>query len=134
MMVRVPADSILAGASLANLRVWKSPLNLGLAALLALAVFWPTADREGAGFLCDVGRIHAQEGRVSEARAEFNEALRLEPDHPMAMNGLALTYMDEGQPKRAIALLRETIKKHPEFELARRNLQAILNHQKQQGP
>ncbi len=126
--------AILAGASLANLRVWKSPLNLGLAALLALAVFWPTADHEGAGFLCDIGRIHAQEGRISEARADFNEALRLEPDHPMAMNGLALTYMDEGQPKRAIALLRETIKKHPEFELARRNLQAILNHQKQQGP
>ena len=31
-------------------QLWKSALNLGLAALLALAVFWPTTDREGAAF------------------------------------------------------------------------------------
>ena len=29
--------------------MWKKPLNLVVAAVLAVAVFWPTADREGAG-------------------------------------------------------------------------------------
>ncbi|MEN8006465.1 MAG: tetratricopeptide repeat protein [Candidatus Krumholzibacteriota bacterium] len=122
--------AVLAGASLSNPRLWKSPVNLGVVALVAVAVFWPTSDHEGAGFLCDVGRIHAQQGQITQARENFNEALRQEPDHPMAMNGLALTYMDAGQPERAIALLRQVVRKHPDFELAKRNLQAILNHQK----
>jgi 4-amino-4-deoxy-L-arabinose transferase-like glycosyltransferase len=122
--------AVLAGVSLSNLRLWKSPLNLGLVALLAIAVFWPTTDREGAGFLCDVGRIHAQQGQITEARANFTEALRIEPDYPMALNGMALTFMDEGKPEQAIAMLREVIRKHPDFELAQKNLQAILNHQK----
>jgi tetratricopeptide (TPR) repeat protein len=122
--------AVLAGASLADRQLWKRPVHLILTGLMAVAVFWPTADREGAAFFCDVGRIHAQEGRITEARATFEEALVLEPDHPMAMNGLALTYMDAGQPERAIAMLREVIRKHPDFELARRNLQAILSHQK----
>jgi len=122
--------AVLAGVSLSNPRLWKSPLNLVAAALLACVVFWPTSDHEGAGFLCDVGRVHAQQGQITEARANFTEALLLEPDFPMAMNGLALTYMDEGQPERAIAMLREVIRKHPDFEMAKRNLQAILNYQK----
>ena len=120
-----------AGVSLSHLRYWKSPLNLGLVVLVGIAVFWPTTDREGAGFLCDVGRIHAQQKQITEARQSFNEALEIEPDYPMALNGMALTYMDEGRPDRAIALLRELIRKHPDFELAKQNLQAILNYQKQ---
>ncbi len=122
--------TILAGVSVSTPRLWKSPRHLVPAALLACVVFWPTGDNEGAGFLCDVGRVHAQQGQITEARLNFTEALRLEPDFPMAMNGLALTYMDEGQPERAIAMLREIIRKHPDFEMARRNLQAILNYQK----
>ena len=78
-----------------------------------------------------MGRIHAQQKQITEARQNFTEALAIEPDHPMALNGLALTYMDEGKPDRAIALLRELIRKHPDFELAQQNLQAILNYQKQ---
>jgi 4-amino-4-deoxy-L-arabinose transferase-like glycosyltransferase len=124
--------AIWSGVSLSSLKYWKSPVSIAAITLVAVAVFWPTTDREGAGFLCDVGRIHAQRGEIAEARANFTEALRLEPDHPMAMNGMALTYMDAGQPKRAIALLREVIRKHPDFELAKQNLQAILNHQKNQ--
>ena len=123
--------AVWAGAALSNLRLWKSPLNLGLAVLVAVAVFWPTTDREGAGFLCDVGRIHAQQKQITEARQNFTEALAIEPDYPMALNGMALTYMDEGKPDQAIALLRELIRKHPDFELAKQNLQAILNYQKQ---
>jgi tetratricopeptide (TPR) repeat protein len=124
--------AIWAGVSLSHLKLWKSTLSLALAGLLAVAIFWPTADREGAAFLCDVGRVYAQQGQIGQARANFSEALRLEPNHPMAMNGLALTYMDEGNPERAIAMLREVIRRHPDFEMARQNLQAILNYQQQQ--
>ncbi len=123
--------AVWAGVSVSNLRLWKSPLNLGLVVLVGLAVFWPTTDREGAGFLCDVGRIHAQQGQITAARQNFTQALETEPDYPMALNGMALTYMDEGKPERAVALLRELIRKHPDFELAQQNLQAILNFQQQ---
>jgi lipoprotein NlpI len=97
--------------------------------LLGVAVFWPTADREGAAFLCDVGRVHAQQGHIDQARWNFRESLLIEPDFPMALNGMALTYMDEGKPDQAIAMLREIIRVHPDFELAKQNLQAILNYQ-----
>lgn len=46
-------------------RLWESVLNLVLVALLAIAVFWPTGDRKGAAFLCDVGHVHAQQGQIS---------------------------------------------------------------------
>jgi len=124
--------AVLGGASLAGPLPWKQPRNLLVVVLLALAVFWPTADREGAGFLCDIGRIHAQQGDIDRARAVFGEALILEPDYPMALNGMALTYMDEGRPDQAIALLEDLLRKHPDFDLARRNLQAIRNYQKNQ--
>jgi 4-amino-4-deoxy-L-arabinose transferase-like glycosyltransferase len=109
--------ALWAGVSLSHFRYWKSPVNLGLVVLVGMAVFWPTSDREGAGFLCDVGRIHAQQKQITEARQNFTEALEIEPDYPMALNGMALTYMDEGKPERAIALLRELIRKHvdPDF-------------------
>jgi len=100
-----------------------------LVGLLAVAVFWPTTDREGAAFLCDVGRVHAQQGHIDQARWNFRESLLIEPDFPMALNGMALTYMDEGKPDQAIAMLREIIRVHPDFELAKQNLQAILNYQ-----
>ncbi len=121
--------AVFAGVSLGTPRLWKSVLNLVLVALLAIAVFWPTADREGAAFLCDVGRVHAQQGQIDQARWNFRESLLIEPDFPMALNGMALTYMDEGKPDQAIAMLREIIRIHPDFELAKQNLQAILNYQ-----
>ncbi len=121
--------AVFAGVSLSNPRLWKSVLNLVLVALLAVAVFWPTADREGAAFLCDVGRVHAKQGQIDQARWNFRESLLIEPDFPMALNGMALTYMDEGKPDQAIAMLREIIRVHPDFELAKQNLQAILNYQ-----
>jgi len=121
--------AVFAGVSLSTPRLWKSVLNLVLVALLAVVVFWPTADREGAAFLCDVGRVHARQGQLEQARWNFREALLIEPDFPMALNGMALTYMDEGKPEQAIAMLREIIRIHPDFDLARKNLQAILNYQ-----
>ncbi len=121
--------AVWAGVSLSSPRFWKSPLHLGLAALLAVVVFWPTGDREGPAFLCDVGRIHAQQGQIIEARHNFQESLKIQPDFPTALNGLALTYMEEGKPEQAIAMLKEIIRKHPDFEPARQNLQTILNFQ-----
>jgi 4-amino-4-deoxy-L-arabinose transferase-like glycosyltransferase len=121
--------AVFAGITLNSPRLWKSILNLALVALLAVAVFWPTGDREGAAFLCDVGRIHAQQGQLDQARWNFRESLLIEPDYPMALNGMALTYMDEGKPDQAIAMLREIIRIHPDFELARQNLKAILDYQ-----
>ena len=93
---------------------------------MAALILWPTGEsREGAGFYVDLGRIHAQGGDYLTARSDFQLALEIDPDMPMAINGLALTYMDEGNRERAISILEDLLEKHPEFEFARRNLEAI---------
>lgn len=105
---------------------WRRPLPIAAAAVVALLVFWPTGEkREGAAFYVDLGRIHAQSRQPLEARANFELALEIEPGFPMARNGLALTYMDTGEPRRAIAMLEDLLRDHPDFEFARRNLEAI---------
>lgn len=123
--VMVPL-TVFAGASLTRPRQWLRAPTLAAVALAATAVFWPTADRERGGFYADLGRAHAERGRIPEARAAFQQALAVEPGLPMALNGLALTYMDAGDPETAIAMLRDLVRRHPDFELARKNLEAIL--------
>jgi len=120
--------AVWSGASLARPRLWRPVPILALTGVLAVLVFWPTSDHEGAAFLCDVGSVLAKQGRFEQARRNFREALRISPDDPRALNGIALSYMDQGDPDKAAALLREIIRDHPDFTLARRNLRAILDY------
>ena len=118
--------AVFSAMALARPKLWLKPLPLVATAAMALLVLWPTGEpREGAGFYTDLGRIHAQGGDFMTAREDFQLALEIDPAFPMALNGLALTYMDEGNVKQAVAILEDLLEKYPDFEFARRNLEAI---------
>lgn len=117
--------ALFAGATLAHLSWLKRPLGLGVAALALILVVWPTSDREGPAFLTDVARVHAQRGEPAEARRVFEEALAIDPQHLPALNGVALTYMEEGRTEQAIRMLEDIVRRYPGFELGRQNLERM---------
>ena len=126
---RLPAAiplAVFGGLTLARPKSWPQAVSLAATAGMALLVLWPAGEPPaGAGFYVDLGRIHAQSGDFLAARGDFRLALEIDPDTPMALNGLALTYMDEGDKEQAVAILEDLLEKYPDFEFARRNLDAI---------
>lgn len=114
--------AIWSARTLADRTLWRRMVPMAAAALMALAVVWPTGETEGAEFYVSLGGVHAQNGRFVDAREAFEQALVLQPLHPMAMNNLALTYLDTGDAPRAVTILRQVVQRYPDFELARRNL------------
>jgi len=118
--------AVFSAMALARPGLWKKPGAVVAAAGMAILVLWPTGEgREGAGFYVDLGRVHAVSGDHLAAREDFLLALEIEPETPMATNGLALTYMEEGNRKKAVFILKDLLKRYPDFEYARRNLEAI---------
>lgn len=53
----------------------------------------------------DVGYVFYCARRYDEAITEYKKALELNPDFPMALQGLAQTYVKIGKPKDAVALI-----------------------------
>jgi len=53
----------------------------------------------------DVGYVLYCARRYDEAIAEYKKALELNPEFPMALEGLALTYVRSGMPKDALAVI-----------------------------
>ena len=53
----------------------------------------------------DVGYVFYCARRYDEAITEYRKALELNADFPMALQGLAQTYVKSGKPKEAVALL-----------------------------
>jgi TolB-like protein/DNA-binding winged helix-turn-helix (wHTH) protein/Tfp pilus assembly protein PilF len=53
----------------------------------------------------DVGYILYCARRYDEAIVEYKKALEWKPDFPMALQGLAQTYVKSGKPKEAVALM-----------------------------
>ncbi|MBU8871531.1 MAG: tetratricopeptide repeat protein [Gemmatimonadales bacterium] len=118
--------SVFSAMALARPESWRKRIPIIAVTAIVVIVLWPTGEpREGAGFYVDLGRIQAQSGDYLTARENFNLALEIDPATPMALNGLALTYMDEGNRKQAVAILKSLLASYPDFEFARRNLEAI---------
>jgi len=55
----------------------------------------------------DVGYVFYCARRYDEAITEYKKALELNPDFPMALQGLAQTYVKIGKPKDAVALIAQ---------------------------
>jgi TolB-like protein/Flp pilus assembly protein TadD len=53
----------------------------------------------------DVGYIFFCARRYDEATSEYKKTLELNSDFPMALEGLAQTYVESGKPKEAVALI-----------------------------
>ena len=58
----------------------------------------------------NLGIAYADQGRLPEARSEFQLALQLEPREPAARHELAAIHMDDGNYRDAIGLLKEVVR------------------------
>jgi tetratricopeptide (TPR) repeat protein len=65
------------------------------------------------------GYLHLAAREVGPARAAFQSALALDPDHPRALLGLARIAIEEGDPDAARPALDRALLYHPDFPEAR---------------
>lgn len=61
------------------------------------------------------GRAHLGLGQMSQAKTEFEEASRLQPDHSEAMVGLAALKMIENDVDGASAIMDQVLAKNPKY-------------------
>ena len=73
-----------------------------------------------------IGVVLAADGHSEEARAAFDEALRLNPRDSRAHNDLAVLLEEEGELDLALAHYRAAVEANPEFLLALTNLGDLL--------
>jgi tetratricopeptide (TPR) repeat protein len=64
-----------------------------------------------------------QNYKKDEAFAEFSEAVRLQPDYPLALNKLGAILIQKGQYAQAIAYLKRALEISPDLKPARANLE-----------
>jgi Flp pilus assembly protein TadD len=73
-----------------------------------------------------LGATLSAAGRQSDARAEFNKALALAPDHPAILNNLALSFAMEGKQDEAERILRKAVVQDGAEAQAQQNLALVL--------
>jgi lipoprotein NlpI len=64
------------------------------------------------------GLAYRDKGELDRAIADFNEAVRLDPEFALAYNNRGLAYRDKGEFDRAIADFNEAIRLEPKFAVA----------------
>ena len=70
-----------------------------------------------------------EQGRLAEAAVSFRKALRINPQHPAALQHLALLKNDLGAPDEAVALLRKSLSHTPQDPVCQNNLGNVLRSQ-----
>jgi len=73
-----------------------------------------------------LGVLHYQAGQLALAGQEFQRALQLEPNNPMAMNGVGLSKLREGQLQDAAQALALAITGNPNLPSLHHNLGLTL--------
>ena len=74
----------------------------------------------------DLGRKAFQTGKLSEAIANYNEALKLDPHSPELHTGLGLVLIQQGKLEEAVAHFSEALKLNPDDKTARESLNLVL--------
>jgi predicted O-linked N-acetylglucosamine transferase (SPINDLY family) len=64
-------------------------------------------------------------GRLAEAQAVYEEALRLEPDSPVVLNNLGTLLLLRGNPAAAEPLLERSVQLRPDYAVAHNNLGTV---------
>lgn len=77
-----------------------------------------------------LGGVLAQQGRLSEARREYELVLAKDPKNPDARNNRAIALYRSGRSELALVELRELLKEHPRHADALNNMAVIAVDQK----
>ena len=67
-----------------------------------------------------------QQGQTAEAIRQYEEAIRLKPDHAEAHNNLGVAFYQQGRTGEAIRQFQEALRLKPGLARARKNLEAAL--------
>lgn len=81
----------------------------------------------------NLGNALADQGKVSEAIAQYSEALRILPNFVDAHSNLGIVLADQGRLDEAIAHYREALRGYPGFAEAHLNLGAALASERKIG-
>ena len=74
----------------------------------------------------NLGVFYQGEGKLKEAKEEYEKVLSLAPSHVEAHNNLGVVYKDLGRLEMAIAEYRKAITLDPQYKKARSNLATAL--------
>lgn len=94
----------------------------------------PEEDLVQAKLALNVGDVHQSAGRMVEAAAKYEEAIRLDPANVLARMNLAGLHLDKGRKIEAAELLVQVIERDPGNAGARYNLGVILMESKRMAP
>lgn len=102
---------------------------VSLALLVTLAAFRFVDLSPGMAHMHNLlGSLYYRQGQMGAARQEFEEALRVRPNQPEALNNLGRTELLAGQVTRAETLFRQAIEVEPRRPEAWLNLEEVLRN------
>jgi protein O-mannosyl-transferase len=113
--------AILGVMSVRQTRVWRNSVSLFEYTLLTLG-----DDPYRADIHWRLGQAYAGQEKSDEAMHQFQEAIRLKPDHANAHLSLGITCGMKGQPDEAIRQFQEAIRLKPDYADAHYNLGTAL--------
>lgn len=82
-------------------------------------------DERISGPWVNIGMAHKKLGDVNKARAAFNQALKINPNNPFALNQLGILNREDGKFELAEKLYMKALSAYPDYKNAHLNL-AIL--------
>ncbi len=67
-------------------------------------------------------------GKLADAERDLRQALELAPNHPAALNDLAVLLLEQGRRDEARSLLEHLVRIQPGNQAARRDLAYLEGH------
>ena len=77
----------------------------------------------------NLGIVLREQGKLEEAIASLQQALRLKPDYAEAHNNLGVVLKDQGKLEEAVASLQQALRLQPDYAEAHHNLGLVLREQ-----
>ena len=85
--------------------------------LIAPGLVWAQGQAGAAGRL-NAGYDLLEQGKFDQARKVFEEVLRQDPGHPLALNNLAAIMVKQGNYDQALACLKQALPRSRGFKVA----------------
>jgi protein O-mannosyl-transferase len=112
---------LLSVSTFHQLQFWKNGVSLFSHAI--------RIDRQNSRAHYLLGNELFGEGKIAEAAAHYTEAVRILPQEPAFLNGLAMAYLRQGRTREAIHCLREALRLSPRSAETLTNLGSALARQ-----